>query len=111
MKNTQKNRRFDVSFEQRREQSLHAVNAYRLPQLGYSLYRVYETHIDTPQKMSHTVTCTIDKGTILIRRDYITPPPEFTVRWLKNKHATALRMQGYSVEPAEPGDKTTKVGL
>lgn len=111
MKNTQKNRRFDVSFEQRREQSLHAVNAYRLPHLGYSLYRVYEKRIDTLQRVSYNISYTLDKGNIIYRVDYIMPPPKFTVRWLKNKHATALRMQGYNVEPAEPGDKTTKVGL
>lgn len=127
--------RFEVDYRQRLEQSKNATNAVRLPRLGYAQYRVYDIEPQSQyEQQTHTMTLNKNRGMSTgsvsvvsagrstgksvfthyllydtLYNSYIKeqPVPEkpHTVKWLKPKHVTLLRMKGHTVEPAQPGDK------
>ena len=135
MKKNMKTPHFEVDFKQRLEQQRQAKNTVRLPKLGYSPYRVYEIEKENKQGMSkHTLNSvygsvgtgkssynmTVQKSRQSgktnwqqILWDYINNnldvivPRRYEVRWLKEKQATLLRLQGYTVEPTSPNDEST----
>ena len=113
--------RFDVDYKERLKQRQEASNAYRLPRLGYELYRIYA--IEEPKEYK-SFTMTVSKGrqsgktqanwqqvlwAFIDEFESKTTPP-YEVKWLKPKQATLLRMRGHRVEPAEPGDTVGHVG-
>ena len=135
MKKNMKTLHFEVDFKQRLEQQRRAKNIVRLPKLGYAPYRVYEIEKKNKQGMSkHTLNSvygtssggkssynkTVQKSRYhsktnwqQILWDYINNnldvivPRRYEVRWLKEKQATLLRLQGYTVEPTSPNDEST----
>lgn len=98
-------RSFEVSLHKRLQQSRHAINAVRLPKQGYSLYRVYKEPIKNP------VTVKTRCGTIVFDSLFASQYTSHTVRWLKSKHVTLLKMKGVRVEQAKPDDMGVHVGL
>ena len=105
MKKCNKTPRFEVSAQERMQQSRHAQCSVRLPKLGYALYRVYG-------KSSHPKFYRVktQNGVIVFDSMFEKAYTPFKVKWLKPKHVTFLKMQNIRVEPAEPGDKGTRVG-
>ena len=109
--------RFDVDYKQRLKQSREASNAYRLPRLGYELYRIYAIEDDYKQA---DFKMTLSKGRqtytglhqiyTIFMDEYFKYDAAYEVKWLKPKQTTLLRMRGHRVEPAEPGDKVGHVG-
>jgi len=138
MKKNTKTPHFDVDFKQRLEQQRKAKNTVRLPKLGYAPYRVYEIEQSkdkqalngmygsgTGGKSSFNMSVSKSRQSgksnwqqmindlqivydILIESCY-------EVKWLKEKQATMLRLQGHTVEPTTPDDESTvgpvKVGM
>jgi hypothetical protein len=112
--------RFEVDYQERLKQSREASNAYRLPRLGYELYRVYV--IEETKESPPKYTIGVSKGRQSGKSNYqqvlwafideleTKIEPAYEVKWLKPKQATLLRMRGHCVEPAEPGDKVGHVG-
>ena len=112
--------RFDVDYRERLKQSREASNAYRLPRLGYDLYRVYV--IEETKESPPSYTMSVSKGRqtgksnwqqvlwALIDELETKIEAAYEVKWLKPKQATLLRMRGHRVEPAEPGDTPGHVG-
>jgi len=126
---TSKTPRFEVDFKQRLEQQREAVDAVRLPRLGFQQYRIYDIEeVKDKQQLNRVYgqhigrgispgPITIAGGSFLqhnfsqvwsILLDEL-ENPSYTVKWLKPKHATLLRMKGHRVEPAQPGDRTINV--
>lgn len=130
--------RFEVDFKTRLEQQRTAKNTMRLPKLGYAPYRVYEIKetkgvskgalnsvYGTGGKSSYAMTIAKSRQTgksqwqqVII--DYMSllnslEPSQYEVRWLKEKQATVLRLQGHRVEPTTADDESTinpvKTGL
>lgn len=128
MKNPSKNPRFEVDYKERLQQSRDASNAVRLPRLGYIRYRVYEIRKQKDKTALNSqygiqrIGRGIRKGTIspiitsiqnsgrsiyhpsstviqiyLDELNELFDPPH-VVKWLKPKHATALRLKGHRVE-------------
>jgi len=112
--------RFEVDYQERLKQSREASNAYRLPRLGYKLYRVYV--IKEKKELPPSYTMSVSKGRQTSKSNYqqvlwalideleTKIEPAYEVKWLKPKQATLLRMRGHRVEPAEPGDTPGHVG-
>lgn len=119
VKKCPKTPRFEVDYKTRLEQQQTAINAVRLPCLGFRQYRVYDL-----KKSKHKVTFNnlyaqsqvargIRKGQITIAGgsavlypasqvwtiflDELTDPP-YKVKWLRPKHVTFLQLQGHRVE-------------
>lgn len=117
MKKHTKTPRFDVDYTERLKQSREASNAYRLPRLGYELYRIYVIEKPKEQK-SYTMTVSKSQSQAnwqqvlwaFIDEFESRTLPAYEVKWLKPKQATLLRMRGHRVEPAEPGDRVGHVG-
>ena len=131
--------RFEVDYKQRLEQRKNATNAVRLPRLGYELYRVYDIEPQSHyEQQTHTMTLNKNRGmstgpvsvvsagrstgksTFLqyllydtmysaLTKEQPVPEKPHTVKWLKPKHVTLLRMKGHTVEPAQLGDKPGRV--
>lgn len=110
---------FEVDYKQRLKQSREASNAYRLPRLGYELYRIYVIE----EKKEYTQsTMTVSKGWQIGKSHWqqvlwafiddleTKIEPAYEVKWLKPKQATVLRMRGHRVETAQPGDTPGHVG-
>lgn len=116
--------RFDVDYKERLKQSRKASNAYRLPRLGYELYRIYVIEEKKePVGMSASTlniamsgrragkTYAMTQQLLTFWMDeYFKYDAAYEVKWLKPKQTTLLRMRGHRVEPAEPGDKVGHVG-
>lgn len=112
--------RFEVDYQERLKQSREASNAYRLPRLGYELYRVYV--IEETKESPPKYTIGVSKGRQSGKSNYqqvlwafideleTKIEPAYEVKWLKPKQATLLRVRGHRVEPAEPGDTPRHVG-
>lgn len=108
--------RFEVDYRERLKQSREASNAYRLPRLGYELYRIYVIE----EKKEYTQsTFGLSKGRqsnwqqvlwAFIDELETKIEPAYEVKWLKPKQATVLRMRGHRVETAQPGDQVGHVG-
>lgn len=95
--------RFEVDFKQRLEQQREAVDAVRLPRFGFQQYRIYDIEeVKDKQQLNNFSQV----WSILLDE---LENPSYTVKWLKPKHATLLRMKGHRVEPAQPGDRTIGV--
>jgi hypothetical protein len=119
--------RFEVDFQERLAQSRTATDAVRLPRLGYQQYRVYETKKKPDKDALNSLYGTQSYGRILrgkgrspgilsivggssLQYRYSTvyqvvfddvvikQEPKYTVKWLKPKHATLMRIQGTRVE-------------
>lgn len=128
MKKTKKISRFDVDFKTRLEQQRTAKNAVRLPKLGYAPYRVYEIketkgvsksalngdygyrgggksfYTKSRQTGSRQWQQVIfDYMSLLDRLDF----QQYEVRWLKEKQATVLRLQGHRIEPTTADDESS----
>lgn len=113
--------RFEVDYKERLKQSREASNAYRLPRMGYELYRIYV--IEKPKEQK-SYTMTVSKGRqsgksqaswqqvlwAFINEFESKTLPAYEVKWLKPKQATLLRMRGHRVEPAQTGDRVGHVG-
>jgi hypothetical protein len=119
--------RFEVDYKQRLKQQREATNAVRLSCLGYSLYRVYD--IEEAKDKNHLnglygqhIGRGIRKGPISISISSKNPyslwkiiideletkvESPYTVKWLKPKHVTLLKLKGHTVEPAAMADKST----
>lgn len=125
MKKNTKTPRFDVDYTERLKQRQEASNAYRLPRMGYELYRIYV--IEKPREVTGFYTgqtLTIKKTGQRMGKTYglnqaqitrlygelFKTEPAYEVKWLKPKQATLLRMRGHRVKPAEPGDRVGHVG-
>jgi hypothetical protein len=135
VKKNSKTPRFDVDYAERLKQSRDASNAYRLPRLGYELYRIYV--IEQPKKESsvsagwygssggqnsHTITVSKSRQSGKSQANWQAVlwafideletkiEPAYEVKWLKPKQTTLLRMRGHRVEPAQPGDRVGHVG-
>ena len=127
MKLSPKTPRFDVDYKTRLEQQRTANNAVRLPWLGFQQYRVYDIE-EAKDKVQlnglygkrigsniKTITQSYNSThwtqTLQIFIDDLAgkTEPSYTVKWLKPKHATLLRMKGHRVEPAQPDDRTINV--
>lgn len=128
MKKSSKNPRFEVDFKTRLAQQHAAKNTVRLPKLGYAPYRVYEIK---EKKAVSKVTLNgvygysnggksfytksrqtgksqwqqviVDYLELLDSLDF----QQYEVRWLKEKQATVLRLQGHRVEPTTADDEST----
>lgn len=118
-----KNTPFEVTFQERIQQRLHSKNSYRLGKLGYKLYRITEIKQDakpsdpggytrTTQfvKISKIRNGTPVGYTVWYMFDEQKQKPKYTVAWLTPKHITYLRMKGFTVEEAQPSDRSNKVG-
>ena len=123
MKKSFKNPRFEVDYKERLQQSRDASNAVRLPRLGYIQYRVYELpkkkdkvsqNLQYGQRIGRglrtgPLSIVLAGGqsvyypsssvikVFLDDLDELLVPPH-VVKWLKPKHATALRLKGHRVE-------------
>lgn len=108
MKQKTRTPRFDIPLEQRLMQSKVTSMSFRLKKQGYKMYRVYEIHDRMAFEQKK-----IKYGKLTMIIDYYLAKhhPSYEIRWLKEKHLTALRIKGHDVMLAEPGDSTTKVGL
>lgn len=141
MKKSSKTPRFEVDLQTRLEQKQKATNAVRLPRLGYAPYRVYEIKEKKGIEQKKTLNGFYGYGTggkssylmnvaklrqsgasqwqqvIINYMDLINSLDfqHYEVKWLKPKQATVLRLQGHTVEPTTPDDKSTvgpvKVGM
>lgn len=128
------NPRFEVGYKERLEQSRKAKNIHRLPRLGYAPYRVYEIEKKNKHGMSKgtlngvygsvgtgksSYNMTVQKSRQSGKTNwqqilwaYIDEleslsPPQYTVKWLKEKQATLLRLQGHRVELTTADDEST----
>jgi|LakMenEpi03Aug12_release.lakeMendotaPanAssembly.Ray.scaffolds.fasta_scaffold1914716_2 hypothetical protein len=127
---TSKTPRFEVDFKQRLEQQREAVDAVRLPRLGFQQYRIYDIEEAKDKQQlnglyGQHIGHGIRQGPLSVNAGSSTHwtyrlqifiddlagrmEPSYTVKWLKPKHATLLRMKGHRVEPAQPGDRTIGV--
>jgi hypothetical protein len=128
VKNNSKTPRFDVDFKQRLEQQREAVDAVRLPRLGFQQYRIYDIEeAKDKQQLNGLYGKRIGSNIKTVTQSYNSNhhwthqlqifiddlagkiEPSYTVKWLKPKHATLLRMKGHRVEPAQTGDRTIGV--
>lgn len=120
-----KNIRFEVDFQERLAQSRTATDAVRLPRLGYQQYRVYETEKKPDKDAVNSLYGKQSQGRALrgiapgpitllggSSINYLYPTmykifiddieikrePKHTVKWLKPKQATLMRVKGIRVE-------------
>lgn len=120
-----KNTPFEVTFQERIQQRLHSKNSYRLGKLGYKLYRITENKQDAKPSDPGGYTRTTQFVKISKIRNgtpvgytvwYVSDEcqsskkPKYDVAWLTPKHITYLRMKGFTVEEAQPSDRSNKVG-
>ena len=112
MKKNSKTPRFEVDFKDRLKQQREAANAVRMPRLGFQQYRIYDIeeakdkqHLNSLYRKHIVRSIT---GSLSINIMWIDDlagykmEPSYTVKWLKPKHATLLRIKGHRVEPAHP---------
>jgi hypothetical protein len=96
----QKNRktpRFEVDYKERLEQKRTAINAVRLPRLGYSQYRVYDIRERSTRQYNNGNWQNWILWAVVDELESRTEPPH-QVKWLKPKQVTLLRLQGHRVE-------------
>ena len=119
--------RFEVDLQERLKQSRAAADALRMPRLGYRQYRVYEPEKKADKTAKNGQYGLQSYGRILRGKgrsagilnvvggsslQYLYPTvyqvvfddvvpkqePKYTVKWLKPKHVTMMRIQGTRVE-------------
>lgn len=87
---------FEVDYKARLEQSRAAIDAVRLPKLGYRQYRVYD---DEPKSStSPPIIVSIGGHNIYVDEWSFKKPTSYTVKWLKPKTVTLLRIQNKRIE-------------
>ena len=112
MQKNSKTPRFEVDFKDRLRQQREAANAVRLPRLGFQQYRIYDIEeAKDKQQLNSLYRKYIVRsitGSLSINIMWIDDlagykmEPSYTVKWLKPKHVTLLRIKGHRVEPAHP---------
>ena len=129
MKKNSKTPHFEVDYKTRLEQQRTATNVVRLPRLGFQQYRVYDI-VEKKDKdflngqYGQLVGRGISPGPITIAGGSFLQhnfsqvwsilldeleDPSYTVKWLKPKHVTLLRMKGHRVEPTQPDDRAISI--
>lgn len=113
MQKNSKTPRFEVDFKDRLKQQREAFNAVRLPRLGFQQYRIYDIEEAKDKQQlnglyGQHIGRGIRQGPLSVNIMWIDDlagykmEPSYTVKWLKPKHVTLLRIKGHRVEPAHP---------